>query len=387
VGASLVNAGFTVLPTSAEDRLRYGYWYPDPNDPNKSVCDAPLDMPNTIIGDGNNIGDINSGMGFANYIGHGNALAWHCLHFGTTELAELTNVDMLPVGFAAACNTSEFAYTPNGLSVPSLWRDTTGQGHCGRVEDPNDPNLYTYPFVNLPKPAAIQDGTVQCYGSAMDLDRPCFGEAFLFGGDPPSPTGAIAYLGECANGQATSPELDQFFFEAYELGRRSLGDMWKYMIETYYNYRGLADSHNWYLDPGQWGWGHVFTEPEKFFVFGDPSLMVGGAFTRNRGGPCWDWDPLLSGPWFSYMRYRIVSDIVVPYGEVLSAEANASVLFEDERMLSAASGSYGFHAYGSADAPVYLLSVGTGSEPENVVNKFEVRGTFSLLDGGQLKMY
>jgi hypothetical protein len=36
---------------------------------------------------------------------------------------------------------------------------------------------------------------------------------------------------------------------------------------------------------------------------------------------------------------------------------------------------------------VYFLSLGAGSEPENMVNKFEVRGVFKLLAGGQLKMY
>jgi len=70
VGKSLTNSGFTVLPTSADDRLRYGHWLsPCPPAP-APCCEPALNMPDTVVN------DMNNGVGFANYIGHGNIWGW-----------------------------------------------------------------------------------------------------------------------------------------------------------------------------------------------------------------------------------------------------------------------------------------------------------------------
>lgn len=339
------------------------------------------------------IGDINTGVGFVNYIGHGSRTGWE-FGFDSTDLTSLSNSDEYPVVFAAACDTGMFAWPPR--ACPYVENDPNRTEHCGTLNGEALGMEACPPHASLPRPALVQDdgddGQVACAGpfcTICEFDPDCIAEAFVFG-NPPGPSGAIAYLGERSGGQVGSTDLDAFFFEAYTQGTTVLGDMWKYMIQEYYALHDVADSHNWVVPAAgyeNWIIGHIFDEPRKFILFGDPSVVVGGAFTVNRGGVIWDWDPYYSGPWFSYVRYRIVSDVVVPYGEMLSAQPNASVLFEDERMLSVADGSYGFYAYGAAEEPVYFLSLGSGSEPESMVNKFEVRCVFQLLGGGQLKMY
>jgi hypothetical protein len=49
------------------------------------------------------------------------------------------------------------------------------------------------------------------------------------------------------------------------------------MINKYYDQNGLGFFSLLMLDYNGWPTGHTFDEPEKFILFGDPSLRVGGA--------------------------------------------------------------------------------------------------------------
>lgn len=270
IGVNLTNNGFTVLPTSAAQRIRYGYWYPcpTPDNPDKRCCNSPLDMPNTIIG------DINSGVGFVNYIGHGNTLGFACLGFGDSQIINLTNSGKLSVTFAGACDTGTFAPMPR----VNPYKDVSGNSQCAgqNITEP-------YPYWNLPRPNPLQQGSVTCNAQIFALDLGCFAENFLFGrapGQSPSSVGAIAYLGARSGGQWGMPFLDKFFFQAYTSGHEILGDVWRSMVTTYYWDRKLNEAHTWVIRD-DWGFGHGFDEPQKLILFGDPSLVIGGIANKE----------------------------------------------------------------------------------------------------------
>jgi hypothetical protein len=50
---------------------------------------------------------MNTGVGFVNYYGHGNRLSWSGW-YGQSDLSSLTNTNMLPVIFATSCYTGRF---------------------------------------------------------------------------------------------------------------------------------------------------------------------------------------------------------------------------------------------------------------------------------------
>jgi hypothetical protein len=215
------------------------------------------------------ISDMNSGMGFVNYCGHGNPNEWYCLGLGPGDLGGLTNSDKLPIVFANTCMTGEF------FPVPPYhpYEDVNGADHCGTENG----EVFSAP-VDLYKPAPLQDGETDCNGLTYEFDRPCLAETFIFGNDyAPSGTGAIAYLGGRSPMQNLANDLNDYFFQAYDWENyRVLGDMWVYMIEKYYEEHGLADSDNWKADGSDWWTGCIFDEPRNLILFGDPSLRVGG---------------------------------------------------------------------------------------------------------------
>jgi hypothetical protein len=250
IGADIAAESFSLIKR---------YW-------NFTTGQPPPGVPNAIIN------DINSGVGFVNYIGHGNTDSWACLSLSSSSLSGLTNTNKQPIVFAAACDTGMFAR----MARFHPYKDVNGIGHPGtdngEVLDPGP-----YPHVDLPKPAAVQDGQVTWDSTTVAFDRPCLAESFIFG-NPTDSTGAIAYLGERSGGQDKSVVLDQFFWDAYYSGSftPTLGYMWMRMISDYYDFYDLENSHTWMRDPAEWSVGHLFDEPQKFILFGDPSLRVGG---------------------------------------------------------------------------------------------------------------
>jgi hypothetical protein len=229
---------------------------------------APPGVPAAIIN------DLNAGVGFVNYAGHGNSNSWACVGLSSGNLASLNNSDRLPVAFAAACDTGGLAHlAPFGPYV-----DVAGQVHCGTSNGETLPPG-PYPHVTLPRPGPLQSGAITCPGAFCincQLDPPCLAETFLFG-NPIGSTGAIAYLGARSGSRPQqSIDLDRHFFRAYEKGYFVLGDIWKDMMAEYYKQHGLANSHTWFRAPSDWEIGHTFDEPQKYILFGDPSLVVGG---------------------------------------------------------------------------------------------------------------
>ncbi len=331
------------------------------------------------------VDDFNGGLGFASYMGHGSAGCWSCVSVCQGTLAQVANSHMLPVGTGAACSTGSLAWHPG----PHPYEDESGGLHCGYENgEALDPG--PYPHWDFPRPAPIQSGIVSCPGGAecvnCDLDKSCIGETLQFG-SPPGMTGAIAYLGERGAGQSTADEAVKSFYDGYVVGHRSLGAMWKYMIQQYYDQYDLGNSHTWWYTTDDWGWGFVFDEARKFIVFGDPSLCVGGAFTYTQSGSVWDGDG--GGPWLSLNRYRVDGDVTVPAGETLTVDPLASVVIEPGRRITGLSSSSveGLHVYSSAEYPTYLMSVNVDSTANEAIRGVVVKGELRVYNGGEIVIH
>lgn len=363
IGNFLTNQGFSSLTK------RYCNFGVTPNQP-------PACAPHCIIT------DLNSGVGFVNYCGHGDWDGWSCLNFHSTHICSLNNSSKLPVGFGAACATGMFAR----MARFHPYLDVNGKKHCG-TDNGEVLNPGPYPHSNLPKPACLQTGDTTCSIGFVKFDRECFAENFLFD-IPTGSDGAVAYLGARTDARPWIEKLDKYFFQAYDAGGlRILGDMWKYMLEQYYNLYDIGNSHTWSYDSTHWDEGQKFDEPQKLILFGDPSLVVGGAFTNTKSGNVWD---LSGGPWFSYFRYRIVGDVTVPAGQVLNVYPGASILFVDGKKITAldSNPSNGFIVNGTQTAPVYFLSVVPPNPgAQYVVHGIKVKGQLKVRNGGQIKLY
>lgn len=205
---------------------------------------------------------FNNGAGLINFLGHGDQWTWGGVNFRCSDIqGALTNSSMLPVVLAGACLTGKF--TP---SIPAEeYRDIyntlhPGMSECTRFPGPPD-TMFAPPMSLQPKEP---DGNES------------MAEWFLFRGGPSKSGGAIAYLGERTVGRGgLSDDLSREFFTSYVKGI-TLGDMWRKMIEEYYDAHKLYESTTWMHDPKDMGIGHTFDEPEKFILFGDPSLVIGG---------------------------------------------------------------------------------------------------------------
>jgi hypothetical protein len=198
---------------------------------------------------------LNQGVGFADYLGHGDPTGWSIPGdwYTSSDLTSLTNANMLPVVFAGACSTSRFTTEP----PYSPYTDVYGTHHNG--------TSYGETFDHVPEqPSPIQA-----------IDEPsCIGEDILVGQD----TGAVGYVGCVTGSQPSCRDLDKYFFEAYAHGIRTLGDMWNYMVRRYYEEHVPPAT----VDPPDWTQLAVFHQPWKFHLFGDPSLRVGGVSTIQK---------------------------------------------------------------------------------------------------------
>jgi hypothetical protein len=195
---------------------------------------------------------LNSGVGFANYIGHGGTDGWAhptSYWYTTSDLSGLTNDNKLPVIFAASCDTAHFATLPPYYPYTDIY----GNHHIGSNACEN--------FTHVPEPpAAIQT-----------VDNPsCFGEDILVRHN----TGAIGYIGCVTGSQDWGRYLDQYFFESlkYIWPEPTLGQMWNYMVRRYYQVHSFPSA----INPADWYQLAGFHQPWKFILFGDPSLRVGG---------------------------------------------------------------------------------------------------------------
>jgi len=193
---------------------------------------------------------LNSGVGFANYLGHGDPNGWAVPGwYGIGDLDGLTNTNMLPIIFSGGCFTGQFATLP----PYAPYTDIYGNHHIGTTACET--------FTHVPEPPA----------GIQAVDNPfCFGEDILVR----RYTGAVGYVGCVTGSQFWCRYLDIYFFESlnYIWPQPTLGQMWNYMVRRYYQvhtFPNIIDPVNWELVAG-------FHQPWKFFLFGDPSLRVGG---------------------------------------------------------------------------------------------------------------
>lgn len=326
--------------------------------------------------------DLNGGVGMVNYAGHGDPDGWEVLN--TSDLAGLRNTDRFPVAFAAACDTGRFSWYPRAHP----YVDVNGQQHCG-TDNGEDLPPGPYPYTGLPRPAPIQSGSLQCPGGALctdcNLDHPCFAESLLFGNPVGSTSGAVAYVGSRSGARPLqSIDLDRHFFQAFEGGETVMGNLWKEMILRYHDQHGLSESSEWIRSNAQWEDGHTFDEPQKYILFGDPSLVVGGAFSTARSGTVYDGK---GAPLVSYARYRVTGDISVPVGHRLTVQPSSSLLLETGRKVTAwdSNSSNGFVVRGEQSSPVGLLVPYPSSQTG--IQGIVVKGQLKLRSGGSVRFF
>ena len=351
----------------------------------KRYTDFSTNPPTTPAGTpGVLISDLNSGVGLVNYAGHGNSDGWPCVNLYSSDLSGLTNFDKLPVVFSAGCETGMFAR----MARFEPYLDVNGGEHYG-ANNGETLDLGAYPHTSLPRPACIQndaDGGVSHGGVFYTYDMECFAETFLFGYHTDS-TGAIAYVGARTGTRPNqAAELDRQFFKAYESGKVVLGEMWKYMLQQYYNNYELSGSHTWFRDSTQWNDGHTLDEPQKFILFGDPSLVVGGAFGDTKSGTVYDNN---GGPLNSYSRYRITGNIDIPSGKKLTVNNYASVFFNAGTKITATSpgSNEGLIVNGASDKPVYCLSLSENPQSKYVACGMRIKGQMRIHNGGEIKLH
>jgi len=305
------------------------------------------------------VNDINQGAGFINYLGHGNTGSWACISFTDSEVkTKLTNSRMLPIIVAGACFTSQFAPIPPGEAYTDI-NDTFHTGvnsDCQRFPGPPEYPDYAYPRA------------LQASGSPG-----CIGEDFMFLSGSSGSNGAIAYLGERSAGRDWGNQLTEYFFKNYLAGT-TLGKMWQGMIKDYYWAHQLNASSTWNYGPEKWDEGHKFDEPQKFVLFGDPSLRVGGAYNHIVATAAYDGS---GGPLTGSKRYRISSDVIVPGGRTLTVNTSASVLFDPGRTLSTSKTSGQLRIDPANGEEVCLI--GRPGTPES---RYKVRG---MRIAGQLR--
>jgi hypothetical protein len=195
---------------------------------------------------------VDNGVGFLNYYGHGNDQGWAeevapPYYYQASDVQNLNNPSKLPIVFSAGCDTGGYSPCPP-------WQDYTdkkgvfhpGQSPSGTTETPNP----------------IQPS---------NCDREAMPEYFLVYYD----VGAITYLGSVGGTNYGYPAiLDEYFFEAYDQGFETYGEMWWYMIEEYLD--ELFDSQGNAIGNDSFNRQCAWNQLIMFHPFGDPSLKVGG---------------------------------------------------------------------------------------------------------------
>ena len=318
------------------------------------------------------VDNINQGFGFINYLGHGNTGEWSCVNFTHSEVkTQLTNTTMLPIVAAGACNTGQFGPIPPAdayIDVNDVTHSGTSAG-CERFPGPPE-----FPHYALPK--AMQ----------INYNRGCIGEDFIFhAGDPKGTGGAIAYLGERSGGRDGGNLLTEYFFKAYK-NKTTIGAMWEKMVTDYYWAKNIDKSHTWAYGPEKWADGHYFDEAQKFILFGDPSVIVGGNYNINLSGNVHNGS---SPAILAYDGYRVTGDITIPAGQTLTIDSTVTFLFESGRKMTAmdTSPQKGFIKTSWYPEPSYFLAAPKSPSTSDVLCGMKISGEMRIRNGGQIKFY
>jgi len=186
--------------------------------------------------------------------GHGDRQNWQGC-FGIANVLSLTNTYRLPLIFCISCETARFCpYVPYDLY---LGKDGNSHGPTARG------SIGTTVFEE-PEPVQWDSTTGTDYNRAHTI-----GEEFIVG----SEGGAIAYWGCTDTGESTSNVLGRDFFFSYGPGA-TLGEMWMGAIYSYRLAYDLGSYNHGTTGGPRSTW--TFHTPERFILFGDPSLHVGG---------------------------------------------------------------------------------------------------------------
>ncbi|MBC7238011.1 MAG: hypothetical protein H5T69_19380, partial [Chloroflexi bacterium] len=155
---------------------------------------------------------LNNGVGLVNYVGHGHpsGLAIPGDWYQEVDMSGLSNEDMLPIMFAVACDTAQFATQP----PYAPYTDLNGVHHIGTAAGETFGDV-------PPQPAPIQT-----------TDNPeSLGEAVTVKHE----TGAVAFIGCATGSQPFARDLDRFFFQGLSSSTfTTLGSMWAGAIRRYY---------------------------------------------------------------------------------------------------------------------------------------------------------
>jgi hypothetical protein len=189
---------------------------------------------------------LNDGVGFVCVIGHGSHGGWGNV-YSTNDLAALNNSSTLPIIFVSACSTAAFASEP----PYDPYVDVDGVKHTG--------TRYGEVFTARPSPPA-------CIQTIYNKEG--IGEQMMVR----RLSGAIGYVGCFTGSQDYSWDLEKYFMESYNLGHRTLGGMWNFMLQRYYETHVPPAE----ISPTNWRKLAEFHQPWKFLLFGDPSLRIGG---------------------------------------------------------------------------------------------------------------
>lgn len=315
--------------------------------------------------------ELNKGAGFVNYWGHGGVGYWswyHKSHFGA-----LTNKDKLPVVIAISCQTAQYVVTPPW----GAYVDVNGnQWKAWQPKCDLDPNKTC---TAIPNP--IQSPEDSVWGDSM-------AEYFLV----KSNTGSIGYVGFTTTGNPYyGEELDEFFFKTYgSYGHHILGDMWRSMMEQYVSrhylngiFQNLFEHEP---DEEQWHCNAILNMLIRTHLFGDPSLVVGGAFTITLSGNVYNGN---GGPLQNYSRYRITGNATIPAGQTLSADSSASILFENGKKITAMDTNVnkGFILNPIPGMSVCLMSMTADPQSEHVVHGMKIHGELKMRNGGEIKLH
>lgn len=200
-----------------------------------------------------------NGLGFVFYAGHGPwglgaGGHWRCCDY------------KLPIVVHIGCDAGVFG--PSNLAFGG-YTDIYGRSHRSYEEGEH------YPCGQLPpSPSTLQPNEVEgSYAEFLTVKAHCLPSGY-------PGRGAIAYLGATYATQGPAYDLGRFFLEAYARGKL-LGQMWREAITRYYReyVAGVRPAKNedfrgikiWSWEP----WDQYYMI-QKFVLFGDPSLRVGG---------------------------------------------------------------------------------------------------------------
>jgi hypothetical protein len=310
---------------------------------------------------------LNNGVGFVSYYGHGTRHSWTTFKDGIwydrSKLSNLTNHDMLPVIFATACYTGRFHFDREYY----LRNDGSEWDRLNARK----------PATDYPEPMAVQSSLYDGYESES------LAEHFLVKRNE----GAIGYIGCVSKAEQgawfdVDKGLCPYFFEHYQGAwfeyDKMLGRLWQKTLGKFINDEVVPEAM------GQYRFIHI----HKMMLFGDPSLMVGGAFRINRCGTVYDGE-YTGGPLSTYSRCRIECDVTVPLGEKLTIYPHASILFDNGKKITAkATGlDEGLVMNGASDMPINFLSLAPEPQSEHAVQGMKLTGQLRIRNGGQIKLY